>query len=518
MLECCILCVMLARFLLIVMVCISGFAKAEQERPHVFVIQLNATEVKSGAELDFIKPEGWAEQSGSCLASPGRAAVQTALLFGTPALEQGVVADADWRRKAVRGETLANLFKNLGYQACFYGAWALGVNEPFEPQSRGFDRAYAHTAALRNTLTDRWEKSGEAPLEIESFDQSSFVYIAEGRKLSRASIMDALSKWAEKNQHPAIVVILESGGDLAQKYYHPARWQCFTRGVKKSTISIETDWDLHRLICDMVGLKVSSKSAFRFFHYGNWPVTESAERNRHRGSLVIGEGLALVNGINLYRAKGFAADLVQPLDLVEHQQMHRQLLTAHGQWWQLAGKALHDTRAFDVGQHDGRVVRLSALDWRASKIIDVNGESPNSMAMVYQDDLLAILGGLKNNPKYKDEFPAYSGSWAVNITRSGRYKITASLLPSDTANGQYKELMKLAGGTAFIRLGGNVAQLKVMKGATSVTLQMDADAGIIDMECWFTGQLALTRELGAFFVEIERVSDKKFDLKAKAAE
>ena len=514
MVECCRLYAMLARVLLIVFLSMCGLAYAEQERPHVFLIQLNTQE----AEVDIFKSESWMKQSGSCLGSPGRSAVQTALLYGTPAMQQGVVADLDWRRKPVRGITLAHTLAKHSYQTRFYGAWCLGENAPYTPQSRGFHQASFHTSAERDTLTDSWRSSKEAELQLGGVDKPHFIHIAEGRALTRGSIFNALSKWMEKTKRPAIVMILESGKIADKQYHHPAKWHCFSRGLKKSAMSIQVDWDLHHAILRMIGVKVNAESDFRFFHYANWPVTESAEKNRHRGSLVIGNGLALVDGLSLYRATHLMPDLNQPLDLAENQQAHRKLLTEHAQWWQVAGKALHDTRAFEVGKRDGNAVLLTALDWRVTKIIDAEGKSPNSSAMVYQDDLLAILGGLKNNPEYKETFPAYSGSWSVNIMRPGRYKITASLLPKDTKNAAYKELMKLTGGTASIRLGRNVAQLKVIKGATAVTLQTDADAGVIDLECWFTGQLALTRELGAFFVEIERVGDKKFDLKAKAAE
>jgi len=269
------------------------------------------------------------------------------------------------------------------------------------------------------------------------------------------------------------------------------------------------------VIRGVAGLKVEPKPNFIFFHQANWPLFESAEKHRHRGSLVIGNGLALVNGLNLYRAKNLIPDFTQEMDISQHQEEHQTLLTAHARWWQTVGKALHDPRAFDVGRKDNAPTKLTALDWRASKIVDTEGQSPNSIPMIFQQDLLAILEGLKNKPDYHQTFPAYSGSWSVNILRSGRYKITASLLPKDTQDPAHKTLMKLQGGVAHIRLGGNLAKLNLIKGATAITVQTDADAGITDLECWFTGQLALTRELGAFFVEIERVGDKKFDFKAK---
>jgi len=58
-------------------------------------------------------------------------------------------------------------------------------------------------------------------------------------------------------------------------------------------------------------------------------------------------------------------------------------------------------------------------------------------------------------------------------------------------------------------------QLRIQNGATAISATTDAEAGVTDLECWFTGQLPLERELGAFFVEIERVGDKKYKASAK---
>ena len=140
------------------------------------------------------------------------------------------------------------------------------------------------------------------------------------------------------------------------------------------------------------------------------------------------------------------------MDIEQHQQEHAELLTAHAQWWQTARRALNDSRAFDVGKEDDVSVKLTAQDWRPSRIISLDGKSPSSVPLIYQADLLAMLEGLKTKPEYKETFPAYSGSWSVNITRAGRYKITASLLPADLKDPKQRSLMPLEGGTAHIKL------------------------------------------------------------------
>lgn len=264
----------------------------------------------------------------------------------------------------------------------------------------------------------------------------------------------------------------------------------------------------------MISDKKIIQPDFRIFHQANWPVHESPDKYRHRGSLVVGKGHALVDGLQLYPAtKEMLPDLNKPLDIPKHQELHAEMLAVHAKWWAKARPALHNSRPFAVGKEDEVPVKLTALDWRPSKTIHDDGSSPSSQPLVYQKDLLAILEELQDE-EYRQNYPARSGSWSLNIEKPGRYQITARLLPSDIDD-ERKKLAKLRGGRAFVRLGRNLVELQLTKGASSVTVKTDADAGVIDLECWFTGQLALERELGAFFVEIQRVGDKKFDFEAK---
>lgn len=515
---CCSILLMLTRVLFGVLVCLSVAGGAEARRPHVVLVQLATSSGGKAGHGWLDTDDGWQKSSGTCLASPGAAAVQTALLFGTPPLQQGVVKDLDWRRKPVAATSLADIFRKSGYRTCFYGAWALGAAAPFDPESRGFQRTGYFEAAERDTLTDVWgaeaPDSGIVPNPPES-KQPLFAVLAEGRHLDRATILSSLARWLEKNRGPAVVVLLEKKSGEKPGYHRTAAWTCYTRGEIKNKPGVETDWDMHRALRVMAGFDVGQKPDVTIFHKANWPLTDSPDKHRHRGSLVIGHGYALVDGIQLYPAAGLRPDFTRELDIDEHAKDHQRLLKAFGVWWLKTGRALHNPRAFKVGETDRQSTVLTALDWRPSKIIHADGTALLSAPMIYQNNLTGILRGLQSNASYKEKFPAYSGSWAVDIARPGRYKITASLLPLSAAAPEDKELMKLRGGTAHIRLGRNEVRLRLIKGASSVSVKTDADAGITDLECWFTGQLALTRELGAFFVKIERVGDKKFDFKPR---
>lgn len=513
MFECCRVIPMLARVLFMMLLSVTC-TLGEKVMPGVIVIQLQS----SSDGMKSLFGDEWQKSSGNFLASPGRSAIQTALLFGTPPLQQGVVKDLDWRRKPVATPTLAHIFRKAGYRTQFYGAWALGSSAPYDARSRGFDQAVYFETADRDTLADPWNLAAATPKFIianEEPNKPLFALIAEGRHLSRAVIKLQLSKWLAKNRAPVVVMVLGKGVGKNMPYHKPAKWYCYSTDRNKIDYSVATDWDLHRALQNMLGLKTEKKPEFIIFHKANWPIRESPEKHRHRGSMVFGNGHVLIDGFRLYPATGLVPDFTQMLDVSKHAEEHQHLLRGHGKWWQQAGKALHNPRAFDVGKADGEITLLTAQDWRTSKIIHADGTALASAPMIYQKNLLEILQGLKSDNNYKESFPAYSGSWAVNIARPGRYKITASLLPGAATSPAEKAAMRLLGGTAHVKLGRNEVKLRLIKGASSVSVKTDADAGVTDLECWFTGQLALTRELGAFFVEIERVGEKKFDLKAK---
>ncbi len=469
---------------------------------------------------------GWRGHRGDCSISPGRAACTAALLYGQHPLTLGVVSDYDWRRRPVKpdaGASLIDHFRAAGYDATIHGSGHAG-----------------------KTLADPWGVGGDTGEGAENartgIEQSFrgakpvFCMIRQGDDWDDAALAGLVRhqvvSLAKTSTRPTVVVIVRikpltgpvTRGRVPDRYHYPANWYLyhygemdgFTAGVSLLQPA-QTDWELHAGLIGLLGVGGQENPEYRIFHKANWPPDESPEKYRHRGSLVIGHGHALVDGLQLFPVtRKLEPDLTQPLDIAAQQKLHGELLAQHARWWQQARKALHNPRAFPVGEEDGKPTRLTALDWRPSKVIHQDGTSPVSRPVVGQKELLDLLAGLADQ-KYRESFPAYSGSWSVHITRPGRYQITARLLPREAASPREKPLARLQGGQAFFRLGRNQVQLALQKGASAVSVLTDAEAGVTDLECWFTGQLALERELGAFFVEIKRVGAKKFDLRAKPA-
>lgn len=531
-------------------------AGAKGKHPHIFVLvtgELSADQEAPTAYQVFdrevlaagIKQHGvfWRGYRWDSLASPGKSAMLSALLYGKQPLLSGVVSDNDWRRKPVLSKSLADHFRGMGYHTLFYGDWGMGKEATYHPSSRGFDEAQLLDAGR---LNDLWRKpvsdvdltSGvsKALEKVMKTKKPVFAVIHPGNQLAVDKLATQIKSLAleqqKTDQRETYVVIshvkpglaLKTRGHATGRYHDAANSFLYHYGEAEAFLSArnrllraKTDWELHTALRSLVSDDQWSQNAFRIFHQANWPLHESPNKYRHRGTLVIGKGHALVDGLRLYPAtKDFGPDLTRPLDIAENQELHREMLVAHTQWWGLARKALYHPRSFPVGARDKEPLRLTAFDWRPSKTIHADGKSPSSAPLVHQKDLLGILRGLQSE-KYRQEFPAYCGSWSVDIQKPGRYQITISLLPKGVKDEGLKKLGQLRGGRAFIRVGQNLVQLQLAKGATAVTAKTDADAGVTDLECWFTGQLALERELGAFYVEIQRVGDKKFDFKPQAA-
>jgi len=527
---------------------VSGI-RAEDVKPNVFVIldEGGGPFGESEKMENFFRQEkdealrskpAWDDYESTLLATSGRAALTAALIYGKEPLLTGVVEEWGWRRKPVLGPSLLDAYRKSGYSSLFYGHWKLGDTHPYDPLSRGFD-----DAGLTQTghLNHAWKSAERGPVGHASRLKNFTVWAEKGKPIfcliddrfdaSKTSTAEMIKSYAisqmENKARPTVVIVIAANEYRGPKegepgFYDTLKWSLFSLGMKNTDAktlawrhSVRVDKDLSLGLRNLIGLPTEMSRDFYFFHKARWKNNESPEKYRHRGSLIVGKGHALVDGLELYPiSEGLEPDLTKPLDIGVNKKRHSEMLTAHANWWQKTRKALHDPRAFSVGVVDQQVTRLTAEDWRPSKIIHKDGTSPSSQKIIFKDSVVDLLTALRGE-EYRNAFPAYSGSWAVNVRRPGRYKITASLLPKGARQPEGKILAKLQGGQAFFKLGRNNVQLNLVKGASSVSVLVDADAGVTDLECWFTGQLALERELGAFFVEIQRVGDKKFDLKAK---
>ena len=110
-----------------------------------------------------------------------------------------------------------------------------------------------------------------------------------------------------------------------------------------------------------------------------------------------------------------------------------------------------------------------------------------------------LLSGL-NSPRATN-----SPSWE-NTATSLPGSISPSVRPIAPANTHGWRLKK---GSAHVRAGKREVQAELMEGASWVALEIDLEAGPVDLEAWFGGQLEDDTRIGAFYVEIERVGERR---------
>lgn len=486
----------------------------EQLIPHVIVIVNDG----GGDILDFSEIlEGWESVKGEMRVSPGRAATAAAIMYGLPALQSGVVTDADWRRlPSVTASAVFDPPKPVSTEP------KPDLKGPLKPRFRLF------TSPDKSSVS-YWGRDDAEPVLLT--EEPLLAVIQQGGGYDMAFLRnflkgDILSS-VDEGARPVIlmyVAMAESEGSakrgvVAEKHHYGATWQIFQKGGGLDFLALKdelkVDFQIYEVVQDiMAGKKALSvaQPKYHVFHRANWPLTDNLAKYRHRDSLVVGNGFALVDGFELYKVTAsLEADLTKPLDIAENVDVHAEMLLAHTAWWAGgqglatgAKKALEAKHATFVDERNG-VTRLSLQDWQASGVVSRGKGLAVSTPISLRGNLINLLENLKDE-QFRETFPPYSGSWLVHLPTAGRYKVTARLLP----NVFDKELAKLQAGRAFIQLGENQAQLNIQKGATAVTAMLDAEAGVVDLECWFTGQLPLERELGAFFVEIKRVGGKMY--------
>ncbi|MCW1887666.1 arylsulfatase [Luteolibacter flavescens] len=255
------------------------------------------------------------------------------------------------------------------------------------------------------------------------------------------------------------------------------------------------------------------KNRLLFTQVGRWPGDAAAGRFRAQDFSVRDDRWCLV-GLELY---DLLADPGQKTDLFPEQPAEAQrLLTAYGRWWEEVLPAVREPVRYVIGAEASPVVRLTAHDWWPSKEAD---EVRGAETVVTHEQIRTFLrnaqvAGTRNS------LPSTSGHWKLEVARDGNYEIAFGLVPPEAPAEDRRAFGRLRPGVAHVRAGQEEAKMMVQEGATLLKVPLDLDAGPLDLEAWFDGQLLNDRILGAFFVSIERKGERKspkLDLKPRPA-
>ncbi|MEP4079679.1 arylsulfatase [Haloferula sp.] len=268
-------------------------------------------------------------------------------------------------------------------------------------------------------------------------------------------------------------------------------------------VSLPDEWvgDGLDLSSALLGEKEFPSTRSLFTHLGRWPGDERPERFRTKGFSVRDERWRLV-GLELFDMQKDPGQEVNVFE--EHAAEATRLLTDYGRWWDSVLPAVRQPVRPVIGSDGNSKTELTAHDWWPSR--ETNAENQNGVWS--QKNIRSFLDKARMAGT-RNALAGTSGHWKLLAEQAGNYRIRMSLLPRQASKEDVALLAKLRPGTAHVRAGQEEVQLKILEGATEVTVLLDLDAGPIELEAWFEGQLLKNRKLGAFFVEIERLGERK---------
>ena len=238
-----------------------------------------------------------------------------------------------------------------------------------------------------------------------------------------------------------------------------------------------------------------------FTHLGRWPGDQRPERFKSKG-FSVRDGRWRLVGLELFDMR---EDPGQEVNVFEkHSDEAVRLLMDYGRWWESVLPIVREPVRQVIGDESQALVELTAHDWWPSR--EKDGVSKGAFS--HQKGIRAFLDKARMAGT-RNALPGTSGHWKLRASQSGNYRIRLGLLPRQASKQEHALLAKLRAGTAYVRAGQEEVQMQVMQGATELSIMLDLDAGPVDLEAWFEGQLLGERKLGAFFVGIERLGARK---------
>ena len=189
-------------------------------------------------------------------------------------------------------------------------------------------------------------------------------------------------------------------------------------------------------------------------------------------SAVLTDRWRLVSGNELYDIK---ADPGQQHDLADEQpEVVARLRSRYEDWWEDVTRRLDEFLEIPVGAPEANPVRLTSFDW-------YTGGPPNQRVM----------------QEAREEGPWVDGFWAIEVVRTGRYRISLRERPPAAD-------YPIDGRTADLRIGGYEAEKPIPEGARSVSFEVDLKRGKATLRAGFSKPDG-TRK-GAYFAYLERLS------------
>ena len=260
----------------------------------------------------------------------------------------------------------------------------------------------------------------------------------------------------------------------------------------------------------LLGKEPFPKERVLITQVGRWSGNDAAARFRARDFAVRDSGWRLV-GLELFDMRKDPGQTANVFP--EHPSEAQRLLTAYGRWWDEVLPAVREPVRYVAGSEACPLIRLTGHDWWPSKEVD----DPGAEACITQESIRKLLKSIQVAAT-RNPLPSTSGHWKLQMAREGNYEIVFGLLPPEATPEERSGMAKLRAGLAHIRAGQEELRLEIREGASSFKVPMDLEAGPVDLEIWFDGQLLNERILGAFFASMDYKGPRKApktELKAK---
>jgi hypothetical protein len=500
---------------------LMAMASAAEPGPNVVVVHASAEAVKETGGTIF--PEA--------IGGPFPAASQAELLSGRHEFACGVshsFGGRNWIRPDV--PLLSERFRQAGYRTALAGDWWLGHALPCRPQDKGFEDVFATEA--EGTLDGRW---GVAPGSLsETRISSALKWLSDRAKDGKPFFLEVT--WPKGESLSALIgeidqlglterTLLVATGESKSGESFPAntiaplafRWP---GKYAARTVTSPVSWrDVAPSVAAACGIefpagegidlgpvlagKAEPQAGRKFFlHAGGWPGDDSPARHRMQAFAVRDEHW-LLQGLEWFDLTKPAAD--RSVESEPRSAMTAGWLQEYGAWWQRVSPGLQESVRVSIGDERQPVVRVNASAWWPSREVS---DAKGAELCRDQATLKDLLEQLADSSRLAG-LPAISGHWKLNIAREGHYRVTLCKLPPEAMEEDRKRLGKLRAGKVHLRAGKFELQSGVLENATAVTVGMDFPEGPVEFEAWFDGQLPGDRILGAFFVSVERVGERK---------
>jgi len=484
--------------------------------------------------------------------SPTRAA----LLTGRYSPRTGVWHTIQGRSLLHRDEvTVADLFVQAGYRTGIFGKWHLGDNFPFRPEYRGFQESLVCGGGGIEQTPDAWgntyfdaalRQNGklvstkgyctavffDAALEFidRHRDKPFFLYLptnvphgpfevpeADLAHYRRKGLRDGVALFygmitnfdrhlgrlldrldsSGLTENTLLIFLTDNGSTVGafnvemrgRKGSHYdgghrvpffVRWpKGFTggRNIDRLTAHIDVLPTLAE-ICSLplpADVPLDGRSLAKLLAGGrDWPdrtLFVQSHRIEHpkpyRKSAVLTQRHRLVGGVELY---DIVNDPSQEKDLATKQpELAATLRAAYDAWYASCATRFEDYCRIVLGAPEENPTTLTAHDWHGEKVPWNHGHVERQIEA--------------------------NGFWAVDVARSGTYRLTLRAKPE-------VEAFPLGSGTVRLKVGPVEETQSVAGDVSAVSFTLGLEAGPARLQTWVEGDKG---KRGAFYVEVERL-------------